>query len=239
MALPAWAENFTIVTNSVPPIKIVENGTLTGVMGDLLHAVMNRTDHTLDDNIRVMPLKQALNETKDTPNTVCPALVRTPQRTPNYKWVGPVYTVQSGIIAKKKHNVHLPSLKDSKGMLFASVINSGPERMLLGRKLQKDQLLRFDTTQEAIQALIDDKVDALLMSLPPAFSVLKQMNAAPESYETVLVFNTMDLYFAFNADTDNAIIQELQKALKAIKKADKTGMSEYLKITSRYPGARH
>lgn len=236
-ASPAPAAEFTVVTNLVPPIKDMDNGRLSGITGDILAEVMKRSGHTLSPKVQIVPLSEALDITGTRPGTICLALARTPERTPHYKWVGPVYSVHTGIIAKRSRALNLPSLHAASKLTLASVKDSAPEKLLMGSRIPASQFRRFKTALEAVRALGNDEVDGLLMPIAPTYHLMHANHINPEQYESAIVFDTMKLYFAFNPDTETHVIHEIQQALDDLKKRNRAGHSEYLSIISKYYGA--
>jgi|GEM_PF-2516350 len=241
IALPtlAVADEFMVVTNIVPPIKEVQNGKLTGITGNVLIEVMERSGHTLNPKVKITPISQALKIIESTSGTIYPGLALCPQREQNYKWVGPVYSIHSGIIAKKSRALNLPCLDAAKDLTIASVIDSAPEQRFLDTGIPKKQLIRFKTSREAINALVEGRADGLLMAVTPTYHMMREGNINPNDYETVLLLDTMKLYFAFNPDTDTETIQEIQQALNDLKKTDDCGNSDYLNIVSQYYGTEN
>jgi polar amino acid transport system substrate-binding protein len=223
-----------VVTNLVPPIKEVHDGKLTGITGHVLIEVMKRSGHTLNPKVKIAPISQALKIVKSASNTIYPGLARCPLREEHYKWVGPVYSIHSGIIAKKSRALNLPCLDAAKGLTIASVIDSAPEQRLLNNGIPKRQLIRFKTPREAINALVEGRADGLLMAVNPSYHMMQEDNINPTDYETVLLLDTMKLYFAFNPDTETETIEEIQQALNELKKTDDRGNSDYLNIVSHY-----
>lgn len=234
LAMPAWAETFTVYTNLAPPIKDVEDDRPTGITGDLLVELFRLSGHELEPITKVVPLVTALEKVKKEHGTVCLGLAKNPQRSPHYKWVGPIHTIKSGIVAKKSRALSIPSLKATKGLTIATVINSAPERMLMGKGLEKRQRRRFATTKEAIQALANDKVDGLLMPIAATYRSMNKMGIPTREYETAIVLNSIKLYFAFNRETSDETIEGMQQTLDAMKQTDSSGNSAYLEIIAKY-----
>ncbi len=234
LASLACAQGFTVVTNNVPPIKYVEKGELQGVTAEVLKELTNRTGYTVNKTVRELTLQQAYDEVRNTPGTLLPALVRTPQREPDFKWVGPVYTTRAGLIAKKKHNIKLVNLADAKKYVIGTIINSGPERSLIKRGFPVEKMVRCNGTAEIIQAIKADKVDMISFAITPSFYIMLQAGIDPKDYELLKEINSLDLYIAFNRETSDDVIKSFQMTLIEMKKPGKDGSSKYDRIVSKY-----
>lgn len=230
------AGEFTVFTNVVPPIKYVKDDRITGITGDILAHILNKEGFGIKEPARPLPLAETIERTQSEPGSICLGLAKTPQRRPHFKWVGPAYTVNTGIIAKKSKRLSIPRLKDTKGLTLASVIDSAPENRLKGKAFEEEQLKRFPTTHEAVRALADDEVDGLLMPTSPAYAIMEELGIPADEYVTVITLDSLELYFAFHLNTSNSLIDRLQAELEAMRKTDGQGMSLYLSIISRYPG---
>lgn len=231
---PARAEEFTAVTNNVPPLKYVKDGVVGGISGDILAELLKRTGHTLKSISNPMPLGDAMSMTERNSGFICVGLVKNPSRAPLFKWVGPYYTFATGIIVKKSRKISIARLAEAKGLVLATVINSASEKKYTDTLLGKNRFKRFPTTREAILALTGDSVDGLLMPTAPAYHLMAKMKVEPNDYVTAIALDNLEMYFAFNTETDDTIIKALQKEFEALKQADDTGMSLYLEILSRH-----
>lgn len=231
---PARAAEFIAVTNNAPPLKYVRDGVIGGISGDILTELMERTGHTFTSIPTPVPLEDSLPLARRTPGYICVGLVKTPNRAPFFKWVGPYYTFATGIVVKKSRNFSIARLEDAKGMVLASVINSAPEKKYGTTVLDPKQLKRFPTTREALLALTGDAVDGLLMPTAPAYHLMVELGFEPSEYVTAITLENQELNFAFHHKTDDTVIQAFQRQLEAMKQTDETGMSPYLKIISRH-----
>ena len=231
--LPATAQSFTVLTNSVPPFKFLKEGDPSGIAGDLLTYLFRATGHSVAKT-RIVSMTQFLEQGYTEPDTVFLSLSKRHQQGHSFKWVGPITAAKSGIIVKKSRHLRLARIRDARQLTLASVIGSAPEKMLMGTALKEKQFLRFPTPDGAIQALADDKADGLLLATSAAYHLMARKGLDPARFETALTLDSIPLYFAFHTATPDRVIDQLQTALDAMKRPDRTGMSPYLKILSAY-----
>jgi len=161
-------------------------------------------------------------------------MARTPQREHLFKWVGPVYTTKLGLISKKKRNIHLETLEDTKELTISTFIDSTMDNILLAKGVPNDRLVRKQRVSEAMDLLITDKVDLLAYTLTPTLYSLQLKGIDPTDYEMALEMRTVDLYIAFNKTTEDALINKLQTAFETMKKPNSDGESPYDRIISHY-----
>lgn len=230
----AHAQEFTAATNMVPPLKYIQNGKLKGVISEILQELLKRTGNSLSPEIKTGPLTQSYAMVRDTPDMLLPGLAITPQRKPEFKWVGPIYTSRFGLIGKKSKQLSISTIADAKQYSITSVAQSAPEKLLLQAGYPAEQVVSSPGTEDAVRLLEEDKVDMLCFAISPAFHVMLLSGIDPHKYEILLELKTMDLYIAFNKETDDAIINALQSALEEIRHPGPDGVSVYETIVRKY-----
>ncbi|MBG0789424.1 MAG: transporter substrate-binding domain-containing protein [Desulfovibrionaceae bacterium] len=231
--LQAEARSFTVFTNNAPPFKFLKDGKPSGMAGDLLMHLLKITGHAVA-RTRATTMNHFLESDYRQKDAVFLSLSQKHQQGNRFKWVGPIFTATSGIVVKRSRRIRLARISDAKTLVLSSVIDSGPERTLLGAALSEQRFLRFKRPEEAVMALVNDQADGLLLATAAAYWFLGRQGIDTSDYETALTLDPIPLYFAFHPDTPDAVIEELQKALDAMRQTDAEGMSPYLKIVSKY-----
>lgn len=226
-AVCCHAQEFRAITNMVPPIKYEQDGKLKGVAADVLQELCRRTGHTLSPEVEYKPLNEAYAMVRDTRGTVLPALALTPQREPDFKWVGPVYRTRIGLISKKSSEFTMSSIALAKQHKIATVIDSGPERALIKAGIPTAHLTRRPSTEAVIRLLADDQVDMIAFAVSPTFHVMLQNGIDPNEFELIYEISSIDLHIAFNRQTHDDIIDEFQTALEALRRPGPDGTSAY------------
>jgi len=233
--LCSHAGDFTVLTNQLPPIKMVKDGMATGMVGDVLTVIMKENGCPLEPgDTKQTPVAAAYNTVRDTPNHIFLALVRSPQREAHLKWVGPVYTSTMGFIAKKERQISISSAEDTRPYTIGSIKESASERMAITMGVNKERLVRFDGTSEALDKLVNGKIDLLIFPKSPAFYIMLGKNVDPDKYEEVYSIKSVDFYVGFNKNTDDELIGKLQESLDRMKQPDPSGMSPYQQIIGKY-----
>lgn len=231
----ASAADYTVFTNVMPPIKMFEHGRIHGIAGDVLITLMKRVGHPLSpQNMHLVSWKDAYQRTQTTPHTICLAMAKTLKRTPHFKWVGPVYTTELGLIAKTKNTIHIENLEEAKQYTIGTFAKSAMDEIMVANGIPSGSIVRSRTIKEAVQLLVDDKITLLAFTKSPTYYILQKQGINPSQYEMVLDVRSADLYFAFNPSADDTMLARLQKELDAMKKPGPDGYSEYDRIVLDY-----
>lgn len=232
---PARAGDTVILTNQVPPLKMVENGMPTGLVGDMLVWLMDRAGKPVEQgDARISFLKRGVEETRATPGAVFLSLNRTPERENQFIWVGPVYKTHLVIIAKKDRHISLKTPADITPYSVATVRNGSCEKVFFDQKFPVVTLHRCTNATTAVKHVVNGSVDLLVLPKSPAFNILISLNVDPRDYEVVHELDTFDLYLAFNKQTDAALIAKLREGLQELKRPGKDGLSPYDLIVRKY-----
>lgn len=231
----ATAAEYTVFTNSMPPIKIFEHGRIHGIAGDVLTTLMKRIGHPLSpENMHMVSWEKAYQRTRTTPHSICLAMAKTPKRTPHFKWVGPVYTTKLGFIAKTKNTLRIENFEEAKQYTIGTFAKSAMDELMIANGIPSGSIVRSRTIKEAVRLLVDDKITLLAFTKSPTYYILQKQGINPSQYEMVLDVRSADLYFAFNPSADDAMLARLQKQLDAMKTPGPDGFSEYDRIVLDY-----
>jgi len=73
-----------------------------------------------------------------------------------------------------------------------------------------------------------------VFNVPSAKYMMKTLGMDPNDYEAIFALKEVDLYIAFSKQTDDAVINALQKSLDEMKKKGSSGKSRYDMIVDKY-----
>lgn len=237
MTMPAFAKEFTVYVGEVPPFTIVDvDGSVTGAAVDIVSEAMKMAGYPIDvTKIKHISWPRAVEDAETKPGTMLFCVARTPQRENWFKWVGPVGELKLGLVAKRTSNISIRN-KDDVGQYNIGVIrNSGPMHILLnsyGVSMENLTLLTTDLLQ--FRMLEQGRVDLITQANTAVPTWIKELGMRQKDYEMVHVLKELSLYVAFNAETDDVVIQKVQAALNEMKKSAPDGLSRYEEIMSAY-----
>lgn len=229
------AGDFMALCNQLPPIKMVVDGKMQGIAGDVFYTIA--TNAGLDvarTDVKITSVNDAVESVATSPGTVLLGFVKNSQREPDFKWVGPIYESIIGVIVSTENNLHTTATLDAKYYAVASIKSSAAERLAVLNGFSLDDLHRFDDSSEALDSLTSGAVDMIVMPKLPAFYLLSLKGQPTDDYEVAHELKRVPFYFAFNKQTDDAIIERLQMELDTLKRPGIDGESEYNRIVLKY-----
>lgn len=214
-----YAQTFTVYTEDLPPYNFLKEGEVVGSSTQLLKELLARTGHDIDqETIKLVPWARGYHEVKNNKNTIIYSMVRTPERENLFKWVGPINKLVVGLVAKKSLMAKNLTPNSLKNYTIGVMHDTAAESMLLQLGIKTTDLERFSNPQSQLKKLNDGRIDMVAFGVDGLYFMLKEAGCNPEDYETVYVLKEADLYFAFNNQTDDDIINQFNQVLKSIKK---------------------
>ncbi|RUM47511.1 MAG: hypothetical protein DSY80_00850 [Desulfocapsa sp.] len=157
---------------------------------------------------------------------------RTAQREEQFKWVGPIIELTMGLIAQKNKHISINSVDDLKNYRIGTIRDGAPEQLLISAGFPVDKLERVTKPEQNIKKLVRDRIDMLAFNRDSTRYTMKHMGLNPEDYEMVFSLKNIWLYYAFNRETDDIIIENLNHSLQQLKETDSDGNSPYKDILS-------
>ncbi|SMG34915.1 substrate-binding periplasmic protein [Dethiosulfovibrio salsuginis] len=210
-------DDIRFMTEEFPPYNMKdEDGVASGIAVDVLAEMLKRvgSSKTAKD-VEVLPWARGYNEVQSTPNTCLFSMTYTEERKPMFNWVGPISASRIAVIALKSKGIKVASDADLVG-LSAGVVKDDVADSL-AQKAGMTKIEGIANNLLNIKKLNSDRIDVLIYEESVANWQLKDMNLNPGDYETVYVLSESHLYYAFHKDTDQALIDQLQKVLDDMK----------------------
>jgi ABC-type amino acid transport substrate-binding protein len=226
-------DDLILITEDYPPFNFIKDDYLQGISVDLLDLMLKNLESKLSrDDIKLLPWARGYNMLLKNRNTCLFATVRSEMRENKFKWVGPVAKSSVSLLAKKESQITIGSIDDIKKYRVGVVISDIGEQLLVEAGIDLKDLRRLsgnDVIIRSIKQLGSNRIDIISYEEIAFMWTLKEMDLNRDDYEVVYNLSKNDLYYAFNLDTPDIIINELQNALNNLKK-DGT----YLEIIQKY-----
>ncbi len=226
------ATNLTVLTeNNFLPYNYIDDGKLEGISVELVEDMLNKTDIKTD--ITVVPWDRGYNLLKKGPNIALFSTVRSKQREPHFKWVGPLGSIKMVFLAKKGFNKTIKSIEDIKKL---DSVGLQIEEDYTSEAL-KDAGFK-NLTYSGVNSLNafylhTGKIDVWFGTEFQMVEHIKKMNLNPDDFEVVYRADELgldiDLYLALSKDVDDAVVEKLQSALDEIKSS-----GEYDRVVNKY-----
>lgn len=206
------------ITESYPPYNYEENGMVRGEAVELLIAATSLAGSpVLARNILLQPWARAFHNALEGPNRVLFSTTRTPEREALFKWAGPIGTNHIVLVGKKARGIRIDSLSQLDRYRIGAVRDDVGELSLRELHLEKT-IITLGVQPESIAKMLQSgRIDLWVYGESSAFDVLKSIGAKLTDYEVVYVLKTLDLYYAFSADVDDALVEQLQDAIDTIR----------------------
>ncbi len=213
------AQNLTVLAEENPPFNTVKEGLAQGAATDLfLDMSVKAGIKVTREDVKTQPWARAYESAQNQVNTVLFPMARTAARESLFKWVGPLYKVQIGLIAPKAKKIVLKDALAAAKYKIGTVQNGAPEQAVVAAGVAVETLDRAPDLVTNLKKLQIGRVDMIAFNVVAARYNMAVQGMNPDDYEVVFVFSEPELYFAFQKDTPDSTILSLQKALEALKK---------------------
>ncbi len=219
LLFPAFTVAATIkaYTEALPPLNFEENGRVGGFASELLQLMAADAGHTVQ--LELVPWLRAYRTVKQQPGTALYSIVRNPEREKLFRWVGPiaprrivVYTLdtRTDVVLRKQADL----LRYRHGVLASSSAASGLQQL----GVPAAQLEYGQSDEVNLKKLLLGRADTVVMLDWAMQWQLRQQKVDPARIRPVWTLDQRYQYwFAFNKDTNPAVLRSLQQALDRIK----------------------
>ena len=216
-----FAQNLKIFTENYPPFNTKTNNVITGSSVEVLAEIFKQINSPqTKDEIVLTNWSRAYSTALKKNNAMVFSTSKTKEREPLFKWVGPIGKVKIGLIALKSKKIKIDKVSDLNNYKIGAVLNDVGEQLLLNNGVDKKNI-KYVRGEDAInisfRKLEKDRIDMFSFVTKVAFSDARVNGFDTSKYEVIYILKRTELYFAFNINTDDKIINKWQKALDIIK----------------------
>ncbi len=219
LLLPAMAMAASIkaYAEALPPLNYEENGKVSGFATELLRQMASEAGHSVQ--AEVMPWMRAYRTVKQQPGSALYSIVRNPEREALFRWVGPIAPRRIVVYAlASRPDVQVRRQQDLLRYRLGVLAESGAASQLLQLGMPENRLEYGQSDDINLKKLMLGRADSVVM-LDWAMrwqQKLQQVDAA-----RIRPVWTLDrryqYWFAFNKDTDPAVLRSLQRALDQLR----------------------
>lgn len=221
------AQDLLVVASEHPLLQYQENGENKGPTIEILNGLLKETP--LKSKVSFMPWARAFATVKHNPNTLILSMIRTPEREANFHWLIKVSeTARVFISLASKPENYVDNIEQAKKKLIAVVLGSAAHNELISYGFSEQKNLYIVSSDEQmIHLLTHSRID-LVYSDPN--NVLKHLKSSGNAniairHKKIAPKDQRISYIALNKNTDIAIVQQLQNA---VRKFEKTAEYRYL-----------
>ena len=206
------APRLRLMTESSPPLSMLENGQVIGSGTDKVVEIMARTGTAFA--IDLLPWRRVYAFTQQEPNACLYSTTRTPEREPLFKWVGPTDDAQWVLLGRADRNYNLHMLEDARTLRIGTCngdvrdeylrargfrVDSAPNDMINSRKLL---LGRIDVWESGLRR----------------DSSLPTRNGWGKKIGPVLSFKRVGVFLACNLAVPTELIDKMNAAVDAMRR---------------------
>ena len=209
------AAELQLFTEEYPPINFSRDGKPTGLATEVVEEILRRT-HTVA-TIAVVPWARGYKMAQVEPNTGLFATMRTPEREPLFKWVGPITTTVTSFYARHGSRLHVTSLEEAKRLKRIVVPREWFSHQVL-RKLGFPNLEPVVTPDQMVKMTLNARADLLVADNQTLPAQVASVGAKMGDLDLVYTFMKTNSYIVFSRDTPDETIQTWQEALDSMKR---------------------
>ncbi|WP_211531626.1 cache domain-containing protein [Methanocalculus chunghsingensis] len=238
---PIGAEALTFVTEEHPPFNYIEDGVVKGISVDILLGTLEEMGTPVArDQINVLPWNIAYETALSEKNTVLLTTVRSPEREELFKWAGPFASVAFCIFGELYEEFEISTADDLKKYRIGVVQDDYAGILLKESGVSESNIIVADDVPTLISLLHDGTIDLFCHGDFAGRYFIEKTTDDPDHFGIVYRFETDDLYFAFNRETSDALVEAFQESLDTLRyQPDQTGVTEYQRILYSYSGASY
>jgi polar amino acid transport system substrate-binding protein len=214
-------DKIKIFTENYPPYNMEVNGKLKGISVEILEAMMKQMGSKLTRaDFKLKPWASGYKITSKKKNTMLFSTTRTKQREKLFKWVGPIIATKIGIIAPKDKKIKINKVSELNNYKIGAVIKDIGEQLLIEAGVKKTNIDSIGGKNPIVlnfTKMGKGRIDMFAYETNVAIYGAKSYRVDANEFEIVYTLKEGQLYYAFNKNTNNSIVQAYQKSLDIIK----------------------
>jgi polar amino acid transport system substrate-binding protein len=228
--------DLTYLTEQYPPFNYEEHGQLQGIAVELLEAITATMGEGItEDEVHLMPWTDGYRTTLNQTNTVLFSTVRLPEREESFKWVGPIYVEQKVLFARRDREMSINRPEDLAGYKIGVIADDAAIPQLLALGVARDQLVATTDPAVIVSKLKEGELDLWCYGEDAGNYFAEQQTGRYGYFKVVYTLREYELYYAFNRDTPDALVESFQEALDTVKEQKNAeGRTPYEHILARY-----
>lgn len=228
------SNEITILAGEFPPYNYMNNGQLGGISVDLLREILELNNYKKDHEILALPWKRAFMRSLVRNNTVLFSTIRHKSYENKFKWVGPIGTILFDFWSLKDSDLEMSDPHSFKNLKIGIINNDNIKGYISDLNIDNNSIVKVSSYMDLITMLATKQVDIIAVNyLTLSYTLNKMKNQSFDDLKKIYSSTPFKLYYAFNKQTSDSIIQKFQKSLNYVKsKVD--GQSKYDEIVNKY-----
>jgi polar amino acid transport system substrate-binding protein len=212
----ANAKKINIVTEHLAPFQIVQENAIGGLATKIIVATLQEAN--IDYQITAHPWSVSYNRALKEKNTCIYSLVRIPQRTAHFQWIGHITTSSTSLYSEKESTITIENLAQAKDYKIAVIKDDVAHHYLVSTGFVENKNLYVMSNSNALLQLLEmpsRHIDMIVMNDELLNSRLDDSDDLSK-YKNVFRFKDfkLDFYFACSLKTEEPIVTDLINAMK-------------------------
>jgi polar amino acid transport system substrate-binding protein len=199
-----------LMTESSPPISMIDGGHIVGSGTEKVIEMMVRTDTSY--SLELLPWKRAYTLLQQRPDACLFSTTRTPERESLFRWVGPTDEADWILLGRADHDYNLHSLEDARKLRIGTYHGDARDAYLRERGFKVDPAPNDLLNPEK---LLLDRIDLWAASLKHGSGALKHVEWS-DKIVPVFTFNKVGVYLACNRAVPASLVARLNAAVEAM-----------------------
>lgn len=199
----------TILTENMPPLNYLDNGTLVGPSVEIVKEIQKRVGS--QEQIQVYPWARAYKMALEEENVILFGMTYTDVRKDKFKWVGPLATKRDILVAKKGSGIKIKDLEDAKKVESIGTLLDDTRERLLERN-GFSNLEPVSDEQLNAKKLALGRIDLWAYKIPGLRTICDLAGVDYTEFEEVYHLRKIDLMIAFSKKTSDSIVQKWRDA---------------------------
>lgn len=220
--------NLNYLTEQLPPYNYIEDGQYKGISIELLHHVWQRMNMPKQE-ISMLPWDRAYYLLQQQPNTVLFMTMKTPHRSPLFKWACPIYHSKLYFIAKSESDYQLENFTQVLKYRVAATKAAVGDQLLINKGFPIDNIMVTDELEHGLKLLSRERVDFVISEMEAVEIAARRLGLDESSFSPRFLLSDVQGCFAFNNSVPDEFVQEFKRHLLAI-----TQSPLYEEILERY-----
>jgi ABC-type amino acid transport substrate-binding protein len=226
--------DFQFITEDYKPLNYLENDTLKGLAPDLLRAVCRELN--IPFSVEVLPWNEGYERVQNTGNAVLFATMMNSTRKDLLKWAGPIASLDYQFFSASGSRVPLVSIEDAKAVGRIGVLK---DYAITQNLIQQGfaNLVECENNIDAFDKLLKGEVDLYPTNNITAEAALGILGKSIYSVTSELIISTDLLYFAFNRNIPDDVVEDFQQEIDRLKENGvMQSLTRQYMNTSDFPG---
>ena len=219
----SWADTpkLNIITEQYQPYNFIDpndnSQKIQGIAVDLLVEMLAKSgsSQSLQD-IQMQPWARGYETLKNKKNTLLFSTTRTKERENSFKWACPINEIKTELIALKSSKIKIGDKKDLLKYQIGSVRDDVGEQLLVAAGVPLGKLKRTAKYESNLKKLQTSRIDLYVGSMDSLDAMCQNIGCSTDIFEPVYTLDVSQLCFAFNKQTNDDVINTMQKALDEI-----------------------